>query len=82
MLWLSLLTKQTTIGMKYFLKHSALIFLILLSAGSVEARYKVVVAKPHSVKGKVVVVKPIRPKSMAMRPVNIKTRYIWVDGYW
>ena len=68
--------------MRNFLMYLALSFLILFSTGSLEARNKVVVVKQRHTKVKIVKAKPLRPRSIEMRPTKIRTGYIWVDGYW
>lgn len=68
--------------MKDFLKYSAFIFLIVLSAGSLAASNKIIVVKQRPVRAKVVIVKPVTPRAAIIRPTHIRTGYIWVDGYW
>ena len=68
--------------MNNFFKYCALTFLILISAGILEARPKVVVTKQHKVRAKVVVAKPMRPTHIVARPASIRSGYIWIDGYW
>lgn len=57
----------------------SLTFFILLSF-AVDAK---VINNRHPRKHKkVVLVRPVRPHVKVFKPVNLKSNYIWIDGYW
>jgi len=68
--------------MEKILKLGLVAVFFIVMTSNISACPEVIIHKRPPVKARVVVVKPVRPHVIMVRPAKLRPNYIWIEGHW